>query len=77
MNISYSTGNIFPVPIHVFDIKDFDDYDAIVISDYNKGFLNEDDIKSLIKQYPISFIDSKKIFDKWIDGTTFLKINEY
>tara|TARA_R100001509_G_scaffold120273_1_gene74511 strand:- start:1345 stop:2070 length:726 start_codon:yes stop_codon:yes gene_type:complete len=61
----------------VKNIKDFDDYDAIVISDYNKGFLNEDDIKSLIKQYPISFIDSKKIFDKWIDGTTFLKINEY
>ena len=61
----------------VKNIKEFDNYDAVIISDYNKGFLHENDIKSLIKQYPISFIDSKKIFDKWVDGTTFLKINEF
>ena len=61
----------------VKNIKEFDNYDAVIISDYNKGFLHENDIKFLIKQYPISFIDSKKIFDKWVDGTTFLKINEF
>lgn len=52
-------------------------YDAVVISDYNKGFLTERIIQYLIDKYPLSFIDSKKIFDKWINETTFIKINEF
>ena len=31
MDLSYSTGNIFPVPIHVFDIKDFNLYQKDLI----------------------------------------------
>ena len=53
------------------------DYDAVIISDYNKGFLTERIIQYLIDKYPLSFIDSKKIFDKWINETTFIKINEF
>lgn len=52
------------------------DYDAVVISDYDKGFLTESTIKYLIAKYPMTFIDSKKLFNKWINGVTFLKINE-
>ena len=52
------------------------DYDAVVISDYDKGFLTESSIKYLIAKYPMTFIDSKKLFNKWINGVTFLKINE-
>ena len=51
------------------------DYDAVVISDYDKGFLTESSIKYLIAKYPMTFIDSKKLFNKWINGVTFLKIN--
>ena len=53
------------------------DYDAVIISDYNKGFLTERIIQYLIDKYPLSFIDSKKLFDKWINETTFIKINEF
>ena len=31
MDLSYNTGNIFPVPIHVFDIKDFNLYQKDLI----------------------------------------------
>ena len=31
MDLSYNTGNIFPVPIHVFDIKDFESYQKDLI----------------------------------------------
>ena len=31
MDLSYSTGNIFPVPIHVFDIKNFKLYQKDLI----------------------------------------------
>ena len=52
------------------------DYDAIIISEYNKGFLTESTIKFLVDRYPLSFIDSKKLFNDWINDATFLKINE-
>ena len=52
------------------------DYDAVVISDYDKGFLTESSIKYLIAKYPMTFIDSKKLFNDWINDATFLKINE-
>ena len=50
------------------------DYDAVVISDYNKGFLNEEDIAYLIERYPISFIDTKKQIGDWIKGINYIKI---
>lgn len=56
---------------------DTDDYDAVVISDYNKGFLTEDDISTIIDMSKDSlvFIDTKKIITNFIDGVNFLKIN--
>lgn len=52
-------------------------YDAIIISDYNKGFLLTEDIKRLcdhIVDIPI-FLDTKKILGSWADNVTFIKIN--
>lgn len=52
-------------------------YDAIVISDYNKGFVAEGDIKDLRAKYngPI-FVDTKKTNLAQFDGC-FVKINQY
>tara|TARA_Y100000389_G_scaffold161939_1_gene164539 strand:- start:74 stop:817 length:744 start_codon:yes stop_codon:yes gene_type:complete len=57
-------------------LKELENYDVVVISDYNKGFLSESDIKHLIKKYPISFIDSKKTFGEWAYEASFIKINQ-
>jgi D-beta-D-heptose 7-phosphate kinase/D-beta-D-heptose 1-phosphate adenosyltransferase len=51
------------------------DYDAVVISDYCKGFLNEDDIKYISLKHPLTFLDSKKILDDWAHNISFIKIN--
>ena len=53
-----------------------EDYDAIVISDYNKGFLTEKSIEVLINEFPLSFVDSKKVFGKWLNKASFVKINQ-
>lgn len=50
-------------------------YDAIVISDYNKGFLTEEHIKYL-STHPITFMDSKKLLGLWASNIKFIKINE-
>jgi len=50
--------------------------DCIIISDYNKGFLHEDDIKEICTKHPLTFLDSKKILGDWAKACTFIKINE-
>lgn len=51
-------------------------YDCIVVSDYNKGFLEYEDIENLIREYkgPV-FIDTKKTDLAKFSGA-FVKINE-
>jgi len=62
-----------------FDIKkvDFDSYDAVVVADYDKGFLTNDDINKIGEKSKLSFIDTKKVIDiENFKGFTFLKMNE-
>ncbi len=50
------------------------DFDAIVISDYNKGFLDELDIKYISEQHPLVFLDTKKILGKWAHKISYICI---
>jgi len=50
-------------------------YDAIIISDYCKGFLTEEDIDEIsLNNYNI-FLDTKKILGDWCKYVSFIKIN--
>ncbi len=53
-------------------------YNAIIISDYCKGFLTEDDIEAFAERAtcPI-FLDTKKHLGKWCEKINFIKINEF
>tara|TARA_B100002019_G_C21232647_1_gene580957 strand:- start:117 stop:914 length:798 start_codon:yes stop_codon:yes gene_type:complete len=55
------------------DVKDID---AIIISDYCKGFLHEEDIKHICKHNKNVFVDTKKKLGRWIKNADFIKINE-
>ena len=50
--------------------------DAIIISDYCKGFLHEDDIKFICDNNKNVFVDTKKKLGDWINSADFLKIND-
>tara|TARA_R110002110_G_scaffold327731_1_gene539409 strand:- start:37 stop:762 length:726 start_codon:yes stop_codon:yes gene_type:complete len=52
------------------------EYEIVVISDYNKGFLAEEDISFICKNHPIVFMDTKKILGPWAKHAKFIKINE-
>lgn len=54
----------------------YTDYDAIVISDYNKGYLSEDMIALISNRHPLVFMDSKKKLDSWCKNVSVIKINE-
>lgn len=53
----------------------FKKYDCVVISDYCKGFLFEEDILFISQQHPLTFLDTKKQLGSWTKHITFLKIN--
>jgi len=53
----------------------WNDFDAVVISDYNKGFLDELNIKYISEQHPLVFLDTKKILGKWAHEISCIKIN--
>tara|TARA_R110000796_G_scaffold201517_2_gene317709 strand:+ start:395 stop:1150 length:756 start_codon:yes stop_codon:yes gene_type:complete len=55
--------------------KDFT-FDGLIISDYCKGFLTEEDIDFLIHNNHHIFLDTKKILGKWVYDVDFVKINE-
>jgi bifunctional ADP-heptose synthase (sugar kinase/adenylyltransferase) len=51
-------------------------YDAIIVSDYCKGFLEEDDIQFICENNDNVFVDTKKKLGSWVDSAKFIKINE-
>lgn len=51
-------------------------YSAIVISDYNKGFLDKDDIKYIAESHHLTFMDTKKKIGDWCNEVDIIKINE-
>lgn len=53
------------------------DYEIIVISDYDKGFLSTDDIELICSNHSNVFIDTKKILGSWADKARLIKINDF
>jgi bifunctional ADP-heptose synthase (sugar kinase/adenylyltransferase) len=56
---------------------DYKLWDAIILSDYNKGFLNKEDIKLIASNHPLTFLDTKKPIGKWCEDISFIKINNF
>lgn len=54
-----------------------EEYEIIAVSDYNKGFLTEEDIEYICEHHDNVFIDTKKILGNWISKARFIKINNY
>ena len=49
--------------------------DAIIISDYCKGFLHENDIKYICEHNDNVFVDTKKKLGDWVSGADYININ--
>ncbi|MDO8492452.1 MAG: PfkB family carbohydrate kinase [bacterium] len=53
------------------------DYEIIAISDYNKGFLTEEDIEYICDHHHNVIIDTKKTIGDWIKKAKIIKINDH
>jgi bifunctional ADP-heptose synthase (sugar kinase/adenylyltransferase) len=65
-----------PLSIQNIPLLNIADYDLVIISDYDKGYLTSNDIKIILSQSKLSFIDTKKPINDWILNATFVKIND-
>ena len=54
---------------------EFEQYDAIVVSDYDKGFLTESDLQYIFENHGTTFLDTKKVLGTWAEKARFIKIN--
>jgi bifunctional ADP-heptose synthase (sugar kinase/adenylyltransferase) len=54
---------------------DFWDYPMVVVSDYNKGFLTEEDIAYIGFNHPNVICDTKKKLGEWCRDLRFIKLN--
>ena len=52
------------------------EFGAVVVSDYNKGFLSREDIRFICENHSLVFVDTKKIIDDFCRHCSYLKINQ-
>ena len=53
----------------------FEKYDAVIVSDYNKGYMSEDILKIISKKHNTTFIDTKRLLSDWAKDFSFIKLN--
>lgn len=68
-----STSKIEPLGA----IPDLSKYDAVVISDYDKGFLPHETISKILSSHDRCFLDTKKPLGDWASNAFLIKINDY
>lgn len=57
------------------NLKFLNAFDAIIVSDYDKGFLHVEDLITIAKSNPITFLDTKKTLGEWSLMFDYVKIN--
>tara|TARA_B110000444_G_scaffold249397_1_gene274456 strand:+ start:1776 stop:2567 length:792 start_codon:yes stop_codon:yes gene_type:complete len=76
VRIDEGEDDIFPIAKKTLENIKWNSYDAVIISDYCKGFLTEDEIAYISNQHINTFLDTKKSIGNWASNINFIKINE-
>lgn len=63
------------IEINEEKLKKIADYDVVIISDYNKGLLSDDDIRKISKENSVTLLDSKRMLGSWCQDIKYIKIN--
>ena len=64
--------------IDIGDLKErIGNYDGVVVADYNKGFLSEQDLEEIVSMHKNVFFHTKKKFSWDYIDARFIQINQY
>ena len=57
--------------------KRIEEVDAVIVSDYDKGYLTDSNLREIASRSKLSFLDTKKKYiQEWANLFTFIKIND-
>lgn len=77
LRVDEEPENIEPLSLNISKTNAIRNVDAVIISDYNKGFLSDEVLMKITENAKFSIIDTKKkISESLIDKFTFVKLNE-
>ena len=76
VDIEPEVKHILPQELRMLLVNAEDKWDAIVVSDYGKGYLNHGAIQHICESHPMVFVDTKKKIDVFLKDVAFIKINE-
>lgn len=76
IRIDEGEDEIFPIAKKTLENIKWNQYNAVIISDYCKGFLTEDKIAYISNQHVNTFLDTKKKLGNWCKDINFIKIND-
>ena len=77
LRVDDGENKIKPLYFNSSKLDELKTADAIIVSDYNKGFLTEEMLFEITKHSKFSVIDTKKqISDVLVEGFNFIKLNE-
>jgi len=75
LRVDEGEDKITPLDNSIINEEEIRSYDAVVISDYGKGFLSELDIEKFCKNNANTFLDTKKILGDYCREAKIIKIN--
>ena len=76
IRVDEGEDDVFPIAQKSLEDIKFDEFDAVIISDYCKGFIDEATIKYISEQHPLTFLDTKKSLGDYANKIKFIKIND-
>lgn len=77
LRVDEGETNIKPLDLNLSKTNAISNVDIVIVSDYDKGYLNNETIKKIGSIAKLSILDSKKKLSKEIiDSYTFVKLNE-
>ena len=76
VDIEPEIKHILPQELRMLLVSAEEKWDAIIVSDYGKGYLNHGAIQHICESHPLVFVDTKKKIDLFLRDVAFIKINE-
>lgn len=76
VDIEPKIKHILPQDLRYLLIKSEEKWDAIVVADYGKGYINHQAMQYICESHPMVFVDTKKKIDLFLRDVAFIKINE-
>ena len=76
VRIDEGESNIERISKSTLESINWGDYLAVIVSDYCKGFLLEEDLEYISLHHPLTFLDTKKQLNGFATYFTFIKIND-